>query len=44
MTPTITDDQKKRFSEDGYFLLENVFTPEEMEHVASLIEGYQKRP
>lgn len=25
MTPTITDDQKHKFNEDGYFLLENVF-------------------
>ena len=43
MTPTITDDQKKRFNEDGYFLLENVFTADEMERVAERIEGYQKR-
>ena len=28
MTPTITDDQKKQYQEDGYFLLENVFTVE----------------
>jgi ectoine hydroxylase-related dioxygenase (phytanoyl-CoA dioxygenase family) len=43
MTPTITDDQRKRFAEDGYFLLEEVFTPAEMERLAAVIEGYQKR-
>jgi phytanoyl-CoA hydroxylase len=43
MTPTITDDQKKQYQEDGYFLLENVFSVEEMNQVATLIEGYQKR-
>ncbi len=43
MTPTITDDQKRRYQEDGYFLLENVFTREEMGRVTALIEGYQRR-
>ena len=27
MSLTITDAQKKQFNEEGYFLLENVFTP-----------------
>ncbi len=43
MTPTITDDQKHRYEQDGYFLLEGVFTPAEMERVATLIEGCQRR-
>ena len=43
MTPTITEQQKKQFAEDGYFLLENVFTREEMDRLAAQIEGYQKR-
>ena len=43
MIPTITDDQKRRYRDDGYFLLEHVFTPEEMDRVTALIEGYQRR-
>lgn len=43
MIPTITDVQKRQYQDDGYFLLENVFTPEEMDRVAALIEGFQKR-
>lgn len=43
MLPTITDDQKKQFQEDGYFLLENVFTTDEMNKITVLIEGYQQR-
>ena len=43
MTPTITDDQKRQYQEDGYFLLENVFAPAEMDRVAALIEEYQRR-
>ena len=43
MIPTITDAQKKQFAEDGYFLLENVFTRTEMDRLATQIEGYQKR-
>ena len=42
MIPTITDDQRKQFAEDGYFLLENVFTTAEMEELATVIEAYQK--
>jgi len=43
MIPTITDDQKLHFTEDGYFLLENVFATAEVERLATLIEGFQKR-
>lgn len=43
MNPTITDDQKRRYQEDGYFILENVFTLAEMDRVTALIEGYQRR-
>ena len=39
MTPMITDDQKRQYREDGYFLLENVFPPAEMDRVAALIEA-----
>ena len=43
MIPTITDEQKQLFQEQGYFALENVFTTDEMNEIAALIEGYQKR-
>ena len=43
MTPTITDDQKRRFAEDGYFVLEDVFTRDEMDALAARIEALQRR-
>lgn len=43
MIPTITDTQRKQFEELGYFVLENVFTREEMDALAERIEAYQRR-
>ncbi|MBV9850144.1 MAG: phytanoyl-CoA dioxygenase family protein, partial [Armatimonadetes bacterium] len=43
MIPTITDDQKRQFQENGYFVLENVFTRDEMDRLAARIEAFQKR-
>lgn len=43
MTPTITEEQKRAFQEDGYFVLEDVFTPPEMDSVAARIEAFQTR-
>jgi phytanoyl-CoA hydroxylase len=43
MIPTITDEQKRQLDEQGYFLLENVFTPAEMDALAERIEEYQRR-
>ena len=43
MTPTITDDQKRQFQSDGYFLLGNVFAPAEMDALAGRIESFQQR-
>ena len=43
MTPTITDGQRRSFNEDGYFVLENVFSRDEMEALGRLIEAHQKR-
>lgn len=43
MTPTLSDAQRAQLNEQGYFVLENVFTPAEMEKVATLIEDYQRR-
>ena len=42
MTPTITPEQKHKLDTDGFFLLDHVFAPAEMDRVAALIEGYQK--
>lgn len=43
MHPMITDDQKHQYQEDGYFLLENIFTSAEMHGLAASVEEYQKR-
>lgn len=43
MIPNITDEQRRQFDEAGFFVLENVFTPAEMDFVVGLIEGFQKR-
>ncbi len=41
--PMITEDQRAALEEDGYFVLENVFTAEEMDELAERIEAHQKR-
>jgi ectoine hydroxylase-related dioxygenase (phytanoyl-CoA dioxygenase family) len=43
LTPTITDEQIKQLNEQGYFLLENVFTQSEMDSLAETIEAHQRR-
>jgi ectoine hydroxylase-related dioxygenase (phytanoyl-CoA dioxygenase family) len=43
MVPTITDEQFRQFHEQGFFILENVFTPEEMDELTGVIEAYQRR-
>lgn len=43
MTPAITPAQRKQLDENGYFLLENVFTSAEMDELAERIEAYQRR-
>ncbi len=43
MRPTITESQRRQFAEDGYFLLENVFTAAEMDALAEQIETYQRQ-
>ena len=43
MVPTITPEQLRAFQEVGYFVLENVFTPEEMETLGTLIEAHHAR-
>lgn len=43
MVPTITNEQRKRLGDDGYFVLENVFRQVEMDALAGHIEAYQRR-
>jgi ectoine hydroxylase-related dioxygenase (phytanoyl-CoA dioxygenase family) len=43
MTPTITDAQHRQFQEDGFFVLENVFTKAEMDELTERIEAFQRR-
>jgi ectoine hydroxylase-related dioxygenase (phytanoyl-CoA dioxygenase family) len=43
MIPQITDAQLEQFERDGYFVLENVFTPAEMDELAGHIERFQQR-
>ena len=41
MTPTITEEQRRQLEDDGYVVLENVFTLNEMTDLAGHIETYQ---
>ena len=43
MIPTITDAQRRQLNEDGYCILDNVFTQAEMDELARQIEAYQQR-
>ena len=43
MIPDITEAQRKQFEQEGYFLLENVFTTAEMDELAGHIESLQRR-
>jgi ectoine hydroxylase-related dioxygenase (phytanoyl-CoA dioxygenase family) len=41
--PLITDAHRARINEDGFFLLENVFSAEDMDRLAGAIEQQQRR-
>jgi ectoine hydroxylase-related dioxygenase (phytanoyl-CoA dioxygenase family) len=43
MVPNITPEQKSQLERDGYFLLENVFAPEEMAELAQVVEDFERR-
>ncbi len=43
MIPTITQEQRDSFAENGYAILEDVFTRDEMDALAAQIEAHQKR-
>ena len=43
MIPTITEEQKRAFQEDGYFVLDHVFGTAEMDALAERIEAFQRR-
>jgi phytanoyl-CoA hydroxylase len=43
MIPTLTSEQRREFEEDGFFVLHDVFTPEEMGDLARVIEVYHAR-
>jgi ectoine hydroxylase-related dioxygenase (phytanoyl-CoA dioxygenase family) len=40
MIPTISDDQRRQFAENGFFILENVFTCAEMNALSERIEAH----
>jgi ectoine hydroxylase-related dioxygenase (phytanoyl-CoA dioxygenase family) len=43
MIPTLSAEQKYQLNEDGFVVLENLFTVEEMNEVAERIESFQRR-
>lgn len=43
MIPTLSDEQRAQMTEQGYFVLENVFTKAEMDALAEKIETHQRR-
>jgi ectoine hydroxylase-related dioxygenase (phytanoyl-CoA dioxygenase family) len=43
MIPAISDEQRALMNEQGYFVLENVFTRTEMDSLAEKIEQYQRK-
>ncbi len=43
MIPSLTDAQRAQMNEQGYFVLENVFTRSEMDALAEKIEQHQRR-
>ncbi|HEX5322906.1 MAG TPA: phytanoyl-CoA dioxygenase family protein [Capsulimonadaceae bacterium] len=43
MIPTITADQRRQFEENGFFVLENVFTHAEMDELTRHIEAIKRR-
>ena len=43
MTPILTDAQRAQINDQGYFVLENVFTKAEMDALAEKIEAHQRK-
>jgi ectoine hydroxylase-related dioxygenase (phytanoyl-CoA dioxygenase family) len=43
MNPTLTSEQLRAYYEQGYFILENLFSTGEMDELALHIEAYQRR-
>lgn len=43
MVPVISEEQKHLFQEEGFFVLENVFSVEEMEALSGHIEAYHRQ-
>lgn len=43
MIPTITPEQLDAYDRQGYFLLEDIFTQQEMDTLSAQIEAYQRR-
>jgi len=43
VVPNISDEQMRQLDEQGFFVLENVFTPGEMDGLAERIEAHQRR-
>jgi ectoine hydroxylase-related dioxygenase (phytanoyl-CoA dioxygenase family) len=43
MIPTMTPEQRRQFDDLGYFVLEDVFTKDEMEDLTRTIEAYHRR-
>lgn len=43
MRPTITPEQRQQLDDQGFFVLENVFTRDEMDALARRIEDHQRR-
>ena len=43
MIPTVTQQQRDSFAENGYAIFKDVFTPEEMNQLAAQIEAHQRR-
>src|SRR5512140_2511930 len=43
MVPTITTEQHREYDDEGYFVLRDVFTREEMDALGGLIEAHHER-
>lgn len=43
MVPTISDEQRREFQENGFFVLESVFSLEEMEELCRHIDAFHQR-
>ena len=43
MIPALTPEQRTQMETDGYFVLDHVFTPAEMNNIIQHIEAFQQR-